>query len=48
MRKKLDNKSQPLLPKTSSDKHQIPRNVNYYSHFLGESYITEKDIEWVL
>ena len=26
----------------------IPRNVNYYSHFLQHTYITEKDIEWVL
>lgn len=26
----------------------IPRNVNYYSHFLKHSYITGKDIEYVL
>ena len=26
----------------------IPRNVNYYSHFLKHEYITENDIEWVL
>ncbi|CAD8087160.1 unnamed protein product [Paramecium sonneborni] len=32
----------------SPQKHGIPRNVNYYSHFLAESYITEKDIEFVL
>ncbi|CAD8151819.1 unnamed protein product [Paramecium octaurelia] len=30
------------------EKHGIPRNVNYYSHFLAEPYITEKDIEFVL
>ena len=26
----------------------MPRNVNYYSHFLIHPYITEKDVEWVL
>lgn len=30
------------------ERHGIPRNVNYYSHFLAEPYITEKDIEFVL
>lgn len=37
------------LPGISSDsKSHIPRNVNYYSHFLIHPYITEKDVEWVL
>ena len=42
MKKKSENKSAPTLS------NQIPRNVNYYSHFLAEPHITEKDIEWVL
>ena len=35
------------LPKIS-DKIRIPRNVNYYLHFLQHPEITENDIEWVL
>ncbi|CAD8052818.1 unnamed protein product [Paramecium sonneborni] len=38
-------KSQTLK---NPERHGIPRNVNYYSHFLVEPYITEKDIEFVL
>lgn len=43
-------KEKTKLPHVSvSDKSlRIPRNVNYYSHFLDHAYITEKDIEWVL
>lgn len=47
--------SQSAIPKPEKsqthktpEKHGIPRNVNYYSHFLAEPYITEKDIEFVL
>jgi hypothetical protein len=46
---KKEAKSAGKLPTLTADKTlHIPRNVNYYSHFLQHPYITEKDIEWVL
>lgn len=30
------------------EKVRIPRNVNFYLHFLQHPEITENDIEWVL
>jgi hypothetical protein len=36
------------LPNVNVTAPHIPRNVNYYSHFLVHPYITEKDVEWVL
>lgn len=39
--------SNKRLPKLT-DKVRIPRNVNYYLHFLQHPEITENDIEWVL
>ena len=41
------NMDKKHLPKIS-DKIRIPRNVNYYLHFLQHPEITENDIEWVL
>ena len=31
-----------------SSTSKIPKNVNYFLHFLKHEYITENDIEWVL
>ncbi|KRX01233.1 hypothetical protein PPERSA_05819 [Pseudocohnilembus persalinus] len=47
--KELNNQSIRSTKNDQNLEHNtIPRNVNYYSHFLKNSYITGKDIEFVL
>lgn len=39
-------KTKPV--RQAQEKVRIPRNVNFYLHFLQHQEITENDIEWVL